>query len=224
MVRYVVMGAGKATRMGQDKLAMPWGKTTILGHILYIISQTLSLLEAQKIIRSILHSTDQGGGQNQDLGSRYEIVVVSRKSRGSYISPEEFKLPKLDLSWIELPSPQPLSETIRAGLKDLSKETRGICFIPGDQVGLTPKGLADLTTAYLRSTPDFLVPEFEGTPGSPVFFHPRYLTELRTLEGEHGGKFVLAKYKDRWQPYPVSKEFLWDVDTWEEYEAYQKGR
>ena len=198
------MGAGKASRMGQDKLAMPWGNTSILGYVLDTILKALSL----------------------DRGHKHEVFVVARKPINAYVSEvlvEELNSPRVHLRWIQLLNPQPLSDTIHAGLRNLSEKTNGICFIPGDQVGLLPEVLAELTAVYLRCTPDFLVPQAGNLTGSPVFFHPRYLSELKALEGEQGGKGVLSKYQDRWMTYPVPTDFLQDVDTREEYETYRKG-
>jgi molybdenum cofactor cytidylyltransferase len=211
MVRFVVMGAGKASRMGKDKLALPWGNTTVLGYVINTILEALRLLE--------LSNT-----QNQPFGFEHEIVVVARKSQDIYFLASDLDFLMHHLSWVQSLSSQPLSDTIRAGLRDLREEVNGICFIPGDQVGLQPKVLAEMTRTFLNSSPDFLVPEAEEITGSPVFFHSRYVPELMALEGEQGGRGVLARYKDRWMTYPVPKEFLRDIDTKEEYEAYRERR
>jgi molybdenum cofactor cytidylyltransferase len=181
--------------MGQDKLALPWGDTTILGHVIRTIMCSVKILESEE----------------------YEVIVVSRKTR------IEFDLESDDkLRWVNVLNPQPLADTIYVGLSELSEDVQGICFIPGDQVGLELHILAKLTGFFLERTPDFLIPIAGEITGSPVFFHRKYLSDLRSLEGEQGGKKVLEKYTDHWTTYPVAEEFFLDVDTMEEYEAYQK--
>ena len=43
MVRFVVMAAGQATRMGQDKLVLPWQDTTVLGYVLQTVLEAIEL-------------------------------------------------------------------------------------------------------------------------------------------------------------------------------------
>lgn len=209
MVRFVVMGAGKASRMGQDKLAMPWGNTTILGHVLRTLNDSLELLT-------------QRGWKPQQNKAKPEVMVVARKPRtdfsmdGSFDNSLEYKF-----HWKQVSHSQPLSETIRSGLSDVSDAVKGICFIPGDQVGLEADVLANFTQFFLENTPDFLVPEAYGVIGSPVFFDVRYIPELIALQGEQGGKRVLECYRERWTTYPAREEFLLDIDTREEYEKYR---
>jgi molybdenum cofactor cytidylyltransferase len=223
MVRFVVMGAGKSSRMGQDKLALPWKGTTILGHVLDTVILSL-----------------------ENLNADFEIIVVARKQARAYLTEfqaldfkdaketkeaREAKDPsdkrdykktlKYKLKWIQVTNPQPLADTIRLGLSDLSDQVKGICFIPGDQVGIESKGFAKLIQIYQEKTPDFLVPKVGDIAGAPVFFHPRYLTELRALEGENGGKRILYAYRDRWMTALVEESFLLDIDTMEEYTRYQ---
>lgn len=204
MVRFVVMAAGKASRMGEDKLALRWGDTTILGQVLRTVIETV---------------------QNAPL--EYEITVVARKPMTAFRCPflsgslPSFS-PERSIKWIHDPSPRPLSDTIQLGLSQLSERVQGICFIPGDQVGLEPKVLSELTDYFLENKPDFLIPQAGEITGSPVFFHRRFLADLLALQGEQGGRTVLEKYRDRWTSYPVGEEFFLDIDTKEDYERSRK--
>lgn len=210
------MGAGQASRMGKDKLALPWGNTTVFGHVLQTINSALKLCAAQ------------------DGAKRQEVVVIARKPMTAFYADEcrcecpeasrinnAIKSQESKFSWIQVPDPLPLANTIRMGLSDLTDLAQGICFIPGDQVGLEAHVLAELTTFFLDKTPDFLVPQVDGVTGSPVFFHVRYLPELLALQGEQGGKRVLEIHRERWTTYPVREEFFLDIDTKEEYEKYR---
>lgn len=198
------MGAGKASRMGKDKLTMPWGSTTILGHVLRTLNHSLELL------------TQEG------WKAQHEVIVVARKPmtdfyfEGSFASSREYKF-----QWIQVSDSHPLADTIRRGLSDLQDTVEGICFIPGDQVGLEAHTLAQLTRFFLDNTPEFLIPQASGVIGSPVIFNVRYVPELLELQGEQGGKRVLEKYRERWRMYPVKEGFFLDIDTIAEYEKYR---
>lgn len=197
MVRIVVMAAGLASRMGQDKLAMPWKNTTVLGYVLQIV---LKSLELQAEVA--------------------EIYVISRQPIELYISEENIhKFNASGGTWLQVPNPIPLSETIRLGLQDLKHEIQGIGFLPGDQVGVTAEGLAACLEQVFQVFPDFLVPTVGAKAGSPVFFHKRYVPELLALQGEQGGRVVLYRYPERWRNYPVEESLFQDVDTPEQYFA-----
>ncbi|EHQ88472.1 nucleotidyltransferase family protein [Desulfosporosinus youngiae] len=202
MVRFVVMAAGLATRMGRDKLALPWKKTTVLGHVLQTV------IEAIKLQKSVSSQC------------RIEIHVVSRQPIETYISEDDKKeFEERGGIWHYAPGPRPLAETIKIGLQDLGSDVHSLAFLPGDQVGITVHELSDCLDEVLRFLPDFLVPMAGEKTGSPVFFHKRYIPELSELQGEQGGKVVLNRYPERWHKFPVGESLFYDVDTPEQYQV-----
>lgn len=233
MVRFVVMASGRATRMGQDKLALPWRDSSVLGYVLNVIFESITGQSQSQSPSSKVKS------EAADVASKTqtEVWVVARKPMEAYHFPD----PALDRQkeksllqlfenyggvWLTEPEPRPLSETLRLGLADLPEWIQGICFVPGDQVGLEPQKLAEMTQCFLESQPDFLVPKVESAEGeemnapsgSPVFFHKRYLEELRSLQGEQGGRAILNRHPGCWLTYPVPAEFMEDVDTPQDYQ------
>ncbi|MFZ3129965.1 MAG: nucleotidyltransferase family protein [Desulfosporosinus sp.] len=205
MVRFVVMAAGQATRMGQDKLMLPWKDTTVLGYVLQTVLEAITLQEQRSLAVSSL-SVVTG------------IYVVARHPMETYLTEDRIRMfNSYGGAWIRVPSPKPLAETIHSGLQDLNNEVQWIGFLPGDQVGITEQRLADCLQQVQQNLPDFLVPIGGDKPGSPVFFHRRYVPELLELRGEQGGKEVLYRYPERWWKYPVEDSFFQDVDTPEQY-------
>lgn len=202
MVRFVVMAAGLATRMGRDKLALPWRKTTVLGHVLQTVLEAIKLQESVSPLCQI------------------EIHVVSRQPIETYVSGDGIReFEGYGGIWHYTPSPRPLAETINLGLQDLTSEVHSFAFLPGDQVGVTVQELSACLGEVLKCLPDFLVPIAGDKVGSPVFFHRRYVPELLALQGEQGGRNVLNRYPDRWLKFPVEESLFQDVDTPEQYQA-----
>lgn len=199
MVRFVVMAAGQATRMGQDKLALPWRDSTVLGYVIHMVLEAINkqhtLVELRVIARQPLE------------------FYVSGKDRERFIA--------LEGVWQQMPNPKPLAETIRLGLGDLNSTVQMIGFLPGDQVGVTAQALADCLHQAQILQPDFLVPMAGETTGSPVFFHRRYVPELLALQGEQGGREVLFRYPKRWIKHRVKESIFLDVDTPEQYQSLQ---
>ena len=196
MVRFVVMAAGQAIRMGQDKLVMPWLDSTVLGYVLHIV---LNAIKKQ--------------------GFSIELYVVARHDIENYLSGEDIaKFKEMRGIWLQIPNPKPLAETIRIGLADLNDSVQMIGFLPGDQVGVTAQGLAECLRCAYQLLPDFLVPMAGQVPGSPVFFHRRYVPELLDLRGEQGGKVILHRYPERWYKFEVNESLFQDVDTPAQYQ------
>lgn len=197
MVRFVVMAAGQATRMGQDKLALPWKESTVLAYVLQAILEGIELQQTNA-----------------------EVFVVARQPIETYIPTKDIdRFNALEGRWYQTLAPQPLAETIRMGLQDLNEKVQEIGFLPGDQVGVSAQSLSAFLQEISCTHPDFLVPMAGEKAGSPVFFHRRYLPELLALQGEQGGREVLYRYPERWSKFPVEEYILQDVDTPEEYQA-----
>ncbi len=197
------MAAGLASRMGQDKLALPWGDSTILGHVIDTALRAGQLLEPEY--------------------PGTELVVVARRPVEAYLNGQRLgEFIQSGATWLDLPAYQPLAEIIKTGLCCIGDETLGIGFVPGDQVGIEPAMLKDLLVAFLANRPDFLLPAAEGIKGSPVIFHRRYLPQLLELKGEQGGKHVLERFRERWSMFPVNPGFFTDIDTPEDYLAQQR--
>lgn len=196
------MAAGLATRMGKDKLALPWKNGTVLG---YVIGTVLEVMKVHKDLYP------QSG---------IEIHVIARKPVETYLSEEGVReFFKYGGVWNHSPRPRPLAETINMGLHDLNAEMHSVAFLPGDQVGVRVQDLSACLEEVLKYQPDFLVPMAGNTPGSPVFFHKRYIPELLALQGEQGGRMVLNRYPERWSKYTVEESLFLDVDTPEQYDA-----
>ena len=207
MVRFVVMAAGQATRMGQDKLVLPWQDTTVLGYVLQTVLEAIALQGQLSLVVSALPLVT-------------DIYVVARHSIEYYLTEDRIRMfNSYGGVWIKISSPKPLAETIRAGLQDLNSEIQWIGFLPGDQVGITALRLADCLQQVQQNQPDFLVPMAGDKAVSPVFFHRQFVPELSELQGEQGGREVLYRYPERWLKYPVEDSFFQDVDTPEQYKA-----
>ena len=108
------------------------------------------------------------------------------------------------------------STSIRTGLNALSSKFDAAIFINADQPLLTSAVVSAIIQRYRETDAPIIVPYYAGKRGSPVLFNRKYFPELVSLQGEQGGRELLAKY-------PVERvEFAdasygYDVDTFEEY-------
>ncbi len=109
------------------------------------------------------------------------------------------------------------STSIRAGLDALPSRIDAAIFINADQPLLTSAVVNQIVQRYRETDASIVVPTFAGKRGSPVLLNRKHFAELAALQGEQGGRELLAQY-------PVERvEFTdprlgIDVDTIEEYE------
>lgn len=108
------------------------------------------------------------------------------------------------------------SGSIRAGLARC--RTQGVMFFVADQPLLETTTIHRLIAAY-REQPDMIIcPASEGRSGNPVIFPPHLHKELCGLQGDEGGRELIARHPEltRTIPCPNPSQFM-DIDTPEEY-------
>jgi molybdenum cofactor cytidylyltransferase len=109
------------------------------------------------------------------------------------------------------------STSIRAGLNALAHNIDAAIFMNADQPLLTPAVIDALIQRYRETDASIIAAQYAGRRGSPVLFDRKHFGELLALQGEQGGRELLANYP------VVAVEFAdarlgIDIDTLEEYE------
>ena len=196
----VCLAAGKSRRMGINKLALPWGKSSI-GH---------SVLE--KAVKSELS---------------YTIVVTREADCLHWIDRTLFQTP-LREKWkavICQNADQGQAHSLRTGLREaMEMEPKGIMILLADQPLLPVKIINDLVFRYMEGLHrnidiSFLAASFQGIPRPPIIFSPKVVPDLLKLEGDEGARqlFKKAQLTGKLVDYENSWDFF-DVDTKEDYE------
>ncbi len=85
------------------------------------------------------------------------------------------------------------STSLRVGLQALPPSVIGAVFGVADQPFLTPEVIHQLVEAFRATGGDIVVPEYGGRAGSPVVFGRRYFEQLERVEGDLGGRSVVAE-------------------------------
>lgn len=91
-----------------------------------------------------------------------------------------------------------------------------IIFVPIDQPRLSSELLEILVKK--GDSQKIVYPIHNGNPSSPTFFGEKFIAELKSLDGQTGGRKIRDKYHDCAVEFPWSKEELFDVDTPENYQ------
>lgn len=109
------------------------------------------------------------------------------------------------------------SESIKLGVIN-SKEAEGYAFFTGDQPLMDAETIKFLMDCFYESKESIIVPVFNEKRGTPVIFPKRFKTELLALEGDTGGRQIIAKHMEAVKFTEVKEEsLLFDIDTEEDY-------
>lgn len=116
------------------------------------------------------------------------------------------------------------SASVRAGLAHVAETSAGAMFVPADQPGLTPAVLDALARSFSEDATHIVVPVYAGRRGSPVVFPRDLFPDLQALQGDVGGRILLAQFVSRVREVPFDTTApLADIDTPEDRNRWLRG-
>lgn len=111
-----------------------------------------------------------------------------------------------------------IASSIRKGLEELPPETEVVAIALADLPFVRRETLSELCRAWESHRGPILYPEYRGRQGHPVFWDRSFFDELRSLEGDRGGKAVLERHLDAAVALPVDDPGVClDIDTPDDY-------
>lgn len=132
--------------------------------------------------------------------------------------------------WRLVTNPEPdggLSSSIRAGMATLQPGTSGALIVLGDMPGVTADLIAAIMSAFeAKSRAAIVFPQSPtGRQGHPVLWPRALFGGLSGLNGDKGGKALIAANPDLVSPVAISDgaAFL-DIDTRADLETYRASK
>lgn len=186
-----VLAAGRARRFGRPKLAEPLGGKPLLA---WAVEAALAA-DPQRVL--VVLGPEGAGGPAQggvDLrpalpdDPRLEVVVNPRPERGLASS-----LARVAVR----------AEEMKAGV---------LVMLLGDMPLVQPATIAQVARAALDSPGGAAAADLEGRPGHPVAFSRRHFPRLANLEGDEGGRVILAELGPAVALVPAPAYSALDVD------------
>lgn len=105
-----------------------------------------------------------------------------------------------------------LSQSLAAGIAAVPDDWSAGLVMLGDMPGVSAEHIAGLAVAADANR--IAVPVHNGKRGNPVAWGRRYFARLRGLEGDVGGKALLAEFADDIVEVPIESDAIFmDVDT-----------
>jgi molybdenum cofactor cytidylyltransferase len=116
-----------------------------------------------------------------------------------------------------------MSTSLQKGLRVLRPEIRAALVVLADQPALTSDLVKSLADRYRATEAPAVAPVSHGKRGNPVLFDRALFEELQAVEGDQGGRAVLARHAAQVEQVEVGDlGVLFDVDTLCDYEKAKK--
>lgn len=152
----------------------------------------------------------------------YPVVMVIGANKAQ-IAPEIIDLP---LTVIDNPMwHEGMSSSVKMGMAGLYmtyKDVDAVIMLVCDQPYLSVSLLTRMIDVYRTKKPPIVACKYGEETGVPALFDRKLFEELLTLTGDKGAKPILMNHLD--EAYLITFEAgSVDLDTPEDYEAFQKG-
>lgn len=197
----ILLAAGASRRMGQPKMLLPWGDTSVLGQVVNMFSAGLSSTSDQRIDpeNEILAVT---GGAHElveaelaRLANRYPLRMVYNPNyaTGGMLS------------------------SIQAGLLALRPETHAGLIGLGDQPQVRTETVRHICSAFLQSKSPLVIPSYQGHRGHPWLVASLLWPELLAFPATSSPRQFLDAHAWQIEYVAADESILQDLDTPDDY-------
>ena len=150
-VAAVVLAAGMSRRMGEPKMILPWGKTTVIGQVVQILRQA----------------------------GISEIVVITGSDRE--LVDEALKGSGVKTEFNENYQEDHMLLSLKTGIRHLGDETKAALVVLGDQPQILTEVVRSLVSHYCVNKSRLTVPSYKNRRGHPWLVDRRLWSELLML-------------------------------------------
>jgi molybdenum cofactor cytidylyltransferase len=191
MISAVVLAAGQSRRMGQAKMILPWGSTTVIGQVV----QTL----AQAGLEEIVVVT---GGNRQEV----EAALVGLPAR-TVFNPEY--------------AAGEMLSSLQAGLGALAPQAQAVLIALGDQPQMQVEVAQAVLAAYQSSRAWVVAPSHQMRRGHPWILARPLWAEALALRPPQTLRHLLKAHAGQTAYVAVETDsILLDLDTPHDYEKF----
>ncbi len=200
MILAAVLAAGTSSRMGKNKLTLPWGKRTVLESTMRIVD-SYAFDKKMVVLGHERHFWfDKWEKQMETMGFDWDVVEnpLYAQGQGTTVAKVAEHL------------------CLNFALRDYD----GVMFFLGDQPLLDEETICLLVETWENDKEKIVVPTFNGKRGNPTIFPKWTFKELMKLNGDEGPRAMIENNPDRVTFIEVEdRGVAVDLDT---EEAYQR--
>jgi len=196
-ISVIILAAGESRRMGQPKLLLPWGETTVLGKVITTFAAGLVPVATDGWEIIVVTGAASRHVENLvlQLSNNYPVHTINNPDYAN----------------------SGMLGSLQAGLRAVSS-TGGAALIGlGDQPQVRPETIQSICAAYFQTGSSLVVPSFRQRRGHPWLASRSLWPEILALPATTTSRqFLNAHIKDI-EYVPADESILQDLDTPEEY-------
>jgi molybdenum cofactor cytidylyltransferase len=204
----IVLAAGLSRRMGQPKMLLPWGETTVLGQVVRTLTDSTTNLTTDSATKLRIGT---------DIGADFEVIVVTGGAR-ELVEAEVARLKAEGLPVRAVFNPQyeagEMMSSIRAGLAAIGPEAEYALIAPGDQPQLSAESVRRVVSAARQPGSRLILPSFGMRRGHPWLVRRDLWPDLVATET---GRIFLRAHEAEIFYVEADETVLKDLDTPEDY-------
>lgn len=203
MLTALILAAGQSKRMGQPKMLLPWGKTTVLGKVIETV-QSAGLAD-------ILVVT---GGEREQVEGVVTQYAVRSIHNEEYARGEMLSSLQIGIRAITPSLPPPFSPK----MGEVPARAEGILLCLGDQPQIEERSVRAVVSRFVESGANLVVPSFQMRRGHPWLVARPLWEEILALRRPQSPRdFLNAHASDIEYINVDSPSVLADLDTPEDY-------
>jgi len=187
MLAGIVLAAGLSSRMGEEKLLLPFGQGTVL-------EATLSRIP-HDALNYLVVVTRQEIWEELDLPANVTVILNN--------SPQKGQSESLRLGIAYLRSNLP--------------NCQGVLVFLGDHPLTQSSLIKDLINQMIANPEAIVLPEYHGITGHPVGFGAAWFNELESQKGDIGVRQLIAGYPEAIIRIPGDASCVMDMDSKADY-------
>ncbi len=195
MISAIILAAGKSKRMGQPKMLLPWGGTTVLGQVI-----------------SVLHASGVEDIVTVTGGYREQVEAVAKQHGSRVVFNAEY-------------ADNEMLSSIQCGLGSLKAEAEAVLICLGDQPQVREGSVRKVREAFQRSRSGLVVPSHQMRRGHPwLAARPLWEEILKMKPPQSPRDFLNAHAKEIEYVEAGTSTILEDIDTPEDYLKFKPQR
>ena len=191
MISALVLAAGKSTRMGVQKMTLPWGNSTVIGKVITTIQ------EAGIINIQVVTGSKQKEVENVLTGFTLAFIFNPNYADGDMIS------------------------SVQEGLRSLHGTSEAALIVLGDQPQIEVSTIKEILECYYSTRCEIVVPSYQMHRGHPWLLEKSLWDEVLSLETTETLRDYLHRHQDKIKYVNVNtSSIIQDLDTMEDYQSF----
>lgn len=192
MISAIILAAGESKRMGQPKMLLRWGNTTVLEHVISVFMQPG--------VEDIVVIT---GGVRERIENAIGNYPVQCVYNNEYASGE-------------------MLSSIQMGLRALQSQVEAALIGLGDQPQVQEGSVRKVCEAFQKTKSNIVVPSYQMRRGHPWLVTRGYWSELLELKSPQSPRdFLNAHQNEIHYVNTDDPHILADLDTPEDYQKWR---